>query len=331
MLQRASLVPFAATVALTVLSFSASAQTPRPTHPIVFANDTKGNRVRLEKGDLANFELALCDRFNQKDAPDEIIAFATGRPYSIFIPELGEPVSLLTISVDGNEGELRWYLDDTAQRHYHRDMSAEEVAGIRRFLNENQVDTLPELSGDHPQPDGQVTSIVGGTQHVYLRLTSQQGLRIPINNPHRTDREPLAERAFRYVEVTNFFETLMDADKLEMRYTFRRPMKGLEVVYVPEPDTDVLTVWQQGCDICVTLQKKWGRDRNPRHFLLRDGRIATQVDEPQKTVENKLQADDAQLRPACLSPDGRWVVGNRWEDAQLLCYDRQERKFDTSR
>lgn len=311
---------------LPLTSAFALGQRPEVSLPTVFANKAKGVRVAIPDGQLTDFELELRDTFARKDAPDEIFALAYGSPGSICIPELGMPVDVLTILVYGKGGELRWYVGGDKERYYYRAVSATEIDNVRTFVTQNCVDDLPELKGERVAPNGGVIATVGGLQYSYLRLAAQCGVRVLINNPPLEKWDaPAADPSWQYAKVTEFFKRFADVEKLEMRYNFCRPTRGLEVLYAPL-DTDVVAVWGQGGDLCITLQKKWGAEEQ-EHRVFCDGRLGRELAAPKWALQRRVHAGGLTLSPACASPDGRWIVGNRREDGELVCYDQQQMKF----
>jgi len=84
--------------------------------------------------ELFDFELRLREQFARLKAPDEVIAFAGAHKRDL-IPELRSSVSLVMISVFGEQGKLRWYVGDTMERYYHRTVFEAELAEIREFIS----------------------------------------------------------------------------------------------------------------------------------------------------------------------------------------------------
>ncbi len=305
---------------------SVCGQRPRFQGPLIFANDSNGMSHSVTDDQLTDVELWLREEFDRKDGPEEIIALVEGSAYQINFPKLGEPVGLLAFFVGCKEGELRWYVGDTKERYYRRTVATEEIDAIREFLSDNKVDVLPEVGPSNP--DGSYT--VGGLQYVYLRMDARRGRRILINNPQRgvesENEYPRQHPIFGHIKLIEYFDKFKDPGKLEVCYEFPRPIDGLEVLFAP-PTTDVLAVRMQDGDIRVTLREKWKHDAVASHRVLRDGKLTDEVAAPKLEVENTTEVGGVAIRPWVESTDRRWVVGNRTEGGELVCYDRTKMEF----
>jgi len=296
--------------------------------PISSSNSTDGKRISLQDGDLCNFELELCDQFSRLDAPDEIFTLGFGRPYDIRKPESGRHVGFLTISTRGTNAELRSYAADAPERHYFRRIREAELAKIQSFVRESRADDLPELSSARQSSDGTVSEIVGGVQYVYLHLNAKGGRRVLINNPPVDEHDaPPGDERWQYRKLTEFFEKLDDEnDKLELRYTLSRPVRGLKTIYAPRV-SDVINVWKDKDTLCVSLRNKWGREIVIEHRALRDGGPAEEVNDPKLQVVKSWEVEGLPLRYPRESSDGRFVAGNRRDNGEFQCFDRREKKW----
>jgi hypothetical protein len=295
--------------------------------PAIFANDAQGMRVGVAKSRLCNFELDLLAQFGVSQAPDEVFVLAADRPGKILLPEYGFPVARTVILIRGKTGELRKYDGDDEVRYFRRTVSEKEIEAIRKFISENGIDDLPELGATRRGTNGEETTTIGGGEYLYLHLTRSDGRRVLMNNPPTEDTDaPAEDIAWRYSKLVAFLSEVAEVQGMEMCYAFRRPIEGLEVLYA-RPDMEVLDVWMDGDDVCVTVKKKWPYEAPREHRVLRDNVLGKSAANPNRDVEFIVEAGGTKLVLARSSTDGRWVVGNRREDGELVCYDRQLMRF----
>lgn len=294
--------------------------------PNVYANDTTGNALRMPSHELFDFELRLREQFARLKAPDEVIAFAGAHKRDL-IPELRSSVSLVMISVFGEQGKLRWYVGDTMERYYHRTVFEAELAEIREFISVNKIDDLPKYNNIREIPGGKTIVIVGGAQYIYVRMNAQRGTRIVFDDPSSDYPEfVLGDPSPQYAKLLEFFGKLKDPQKLQVRYAFPRPIKGLEVLFA-RPDTEIVSVWQQNDDLCVIARNAWKFDAPTRNVILRNGTFGEEVASSPRSVVYTMSVNGVELKTPIKSADGRWVVGNLEESGDLTCYDLQKLKF----
>jgi hypothetical protein len=303
------------------------AQHPRARLPKIFATDKGGMRIPVPDRELCNVELELREQFARSDAPDEVFVMVRERPGHISLPAYGLPVELLKISVFHDKAELRWYDSDTTERYFFREISAEELAAIRKFVSDEGIDRLPELPGGWRLPNGMFHGTpTGGSEWVYLHMNAHTGFRVVMDHPDREEGPP-GYAMERYAKVVDFFSKLWaDQEKLQVRYDFPRPIDGFEVLFARR-ELEVLDVWKQGETICLTVKNRWPYEAPSKNYALRDNKLADEVEPRKDRLPTTAEAGDTKLRLVRTSADGRWVVGNRRDNGQLACYDRSQKKF----
>lgn len=324
-LSRQRSITFALVVAF--LELHVLVQACEPVVPAITANVTHGESKPVTDDKLCDFEIELREQFARHNSPDEVFAFATAAPYSLLKPALRHPVALVTLSIYGEKGELRWYAGDSMERYYHRELSSDEIDRVRAFVSENKVDDYAELSSvRETHRDGSQTVLGGGTQHVFLHLTPKHGKRVLINNPPwgRTDA-PEGDPSWRYSKLRDFFQSFGNVESMEVHYALPRPMRGLEVLHA-DPKAEILGVWKEADQLCVTTRGQWPDD-DIEHRIFRDGKVGEKVPSPQHLIETEVVEKTTRLFPTHTSPDERWILGNRRDDGDLVLYDRQNEHF----
>ena len=188
---------------------STSAKDPPPNPPAIFQNDSNNMLKRIEDKHLFTFEKELQKQFVGK-GPDEVFALATSGSFDFILDLFDKPATpeeLLIIAVYGKRIELRWSPDHGKNQH-RRELVAEEIDFIRKFVSKEKVDGLP-LLGSTRVIDGKERVVVGGTIHVYLHLNKRSGIRVLINNPptRGEDKYPPDDPVWKYTKVVDFFNT----------------------------------------------------------------------------------------------------------------------------
>ena len=293
--------------------------------PTIFTKNAAGDSVPVEEENLTCFEYSLLEQFRRSNPPLEIIALSSGR-LSDFSPPFNDAVSSTCVVIYKDYGELQWRAGDDAERYRRRKMSQQEVSEFRKCLANHKTNQLPSLGAEKKKRAGAVTIIVGGVQYVYLHINRQRGVRISINNPQDEDRDIPLRLLKDYQKTIQCFTSLLKLDQMEVKYSFRRPVRGLEVLYA-HPDREVLAVWKQGRDLGVTVRDKrdWAAKKEYRRFD--NKKLREPIAAPATVKKNALAIGDITLQPALSSSDGRWIVGNRSPDETFACYDSQQKKW----
>jgi hypothetical protein len=133
-----------------------------------------------------------------------------------------------TLSLVSHPGRIRY-----------RDLSRDELAELRRFIDQQRFDDLPPLP---------YTGAVDGVWYNYVHLTSAGGRRVAMNNPET------CAPGTPYDLLVRLFNKLEEAGEYKVRYASADQLPGLRVLLTPPPDSRVHAVWRQGDDLRVLFQ-----------------------------------------------------------------------------
>jgi hypothetical protein len=183
--------------------------------PTVYENDSHGAARALAERNLYRFELAARKRFEQKDAPDEIVVLASSSPIDFHIDLNRMPDSIenvLNISISRDRGKLERITDYGNKREEH-ELSKDQVEAIRKFIADNEVDKMPPLEALRTVR-GKQRAVLDGTNYVYLHLNARSGTRVNINNPPTKGFSdyPPDDPSWKHREVVDFFKGLKPAE-----------------------------------------------------------------------------------------------------------------------
>ena len=250
-------------------------------------------------GGIHGSELRAQNLVNSKDGPREILAL------------LGND-SFLLIYLD----RIKLLVDDGNGRSQEREVSVGELAGLRKWLEEEQVDDLKMFD----------TNTADGVQYEYLHLSRAGGRRVYMNNPPGTNAAPRVEFGGQppgpdpqiYGELTARFNALNDA-RLKVSYPALGPMLGVRVVH-PREQGEIT-------GIAVKNGKPAASIRNPQkytvewHFLTADGLAddfmeeETAPDDPEwSDLERAVILEEGPLKGSRLALDrfGEKREGGLW-------------------
>lgn len=258
--------PWIALLVSVSLAGAAAAQSPiiEPVLPKVTETTEKGETRTLSPDELSNVDVGVYERFQMKDAPDEIFAFETT------FPGWGCR-GLAEILIYGPKAEVRFYPDDCPFRYFHRNLSPGELNGLNRFVADKAIDQLKDL--DEGEFDG--------VEYHYFHYTPKGGRRLRINNPPEDEdrlRElPKDDPRRVYVDLAALFARLANPDRLAVKYFDTRLPKNLEVLYA-HPKQELRAVWAKGDDVRVLAGESGMMPRDWR--FLSNGKLGWTVSRP---------------------------------------------------
>lgn len=285
-----------------------------------------GDRMAMKADDcgLTDLELMLHSEFDRNKPLTEVFSLISAKPFQIHLPILGEPVGAVVIRIYVDSAEMRWYLGDTPERYFHRQLSSSEVDRFRKEIDELEADRLSNLSATRVDDGGGITSIVGGVEHVYAHLAPNTNVRTLLNNPG--DEGPATRVERRYFQLVELFERFKDARLCTMVYDLPRPVPGLEVL-LADAKTNVLGVWMEHGRLCVSIEDNTGRDGSVQHRYFENGRLGDAVRARRDCGADIATFEGLKVSPVRSSCDGRWILGNRIDDGELVCFDNRDKKM----
>jgi hypothetical protein len=185
--------------------------------PGIYETDPYGTAKRVTDDKLYTFEKDVRSHLSRKDAPTEIIVFATSPPIEMYMNLRGDPHvirEMLTISLYGDRGDLTWF-DEYGERHGERKLSASQIQTIRNFIADNKVDNQPPLDATRTVNRTERV-VIHGTEHVYVHLGRKSARRVRINNPPVKGESdyPADDPSWKYRKIVDFFNGLKPADNV---------------------------------------------------------------------------------------------------------------------
>ncbi|MGV3658823.1 MAG: hypothetical protein ACO1TE_01525 [Prosthecobacter sp.] len=186
-------------------------------------------------GDLGKLQDMLRQRVLSAKKPLEIVALLSagywGDSGQIWIEIQGDKAALIN--------------DQGHERFRTRELTVAELAEVRGYLSQNQVDELPPLT----------LSVDDGVQYEYIHLTAEGGRRVFMNNPGSYSMQsraadepklPEEENDSVYVCLVELFKKLVeDKSRLAVGYRIAEEMKGLRIV-IPREKDRINAVMRQG-------------------------------------------------------------------------------------
>lgn len=161
--------------------------------------------------------------------------------------------------------------DQGGQRFRTRELTAAELAELRAYVSQNQIDDLPPLN----------LPVDDGIQYEYIHLSADGGRRVFMNNPgiytlhayeHGGEPPPEDQNDSVYVCLVKLFQKLVaDKSKLSVAYRMADQVKGLKIV-IPREQHTIQAVMAQG-DVLIANEAV-PQSRQGRWMIVRDGQPA---------------------------------------------------------
>jgi len=205
-----SLPPALLLTAIVCASFNGSdeARAEDRRLPAIHVNDPSGTTREIPDDELFAFERDLRKQVAAEKGPTEIIALATSMWTDFMFRPRGSRETirrLCVVRVYGNRGRLE-VISDYGKKRNEKQLSAEQVGSLRKFIATNSVDDMPPLEGIRKVGD-KTRVIVRGTLHVYFHVTRDSGHRATMNNPDDVDPGEIISPT--YSMVVKFFGKLV--------------------------------------------------------------------------------------------------------------------------
>jgi hypothetical protein len=238
-----------------------AAQSPiiEPVLPKVTEITDKGEKRTVPPEELSPIDIAIYQRFQRKDAPDEVCALEE-------IGLNGGRTTLTEIIVRGNEAEVRFYPDDCEFRYFHRNLTTQDLERLHQFVANKAVDTRKDYSSD----------TWDGVEYRYFHSTRTGGHRLSINNPPEGEELrdlPANDPSRVYSDLVALFAALANPDRLQVKYFGTNLPAGLEVLFA-HPKQRICMVWTAGDDIRVLVD---GEETPPEWRAIRKGKLGPTV------------------------------------------------------
>jgi hypothetical protein len=223
---------------------------------VITARDESGKVAIVNPEALAHFEGDLLERFAEPGAPDEAFAVQRSGAWT------GD-MSLLQVLIWRDAALLRFQVSGDEDCFYQRELSAQEVQALRRWVRDNQIDSQPAYD----------RNVMDGEWYRYIHVTRSEAVDASINNPF-VQGQPEGP----YQRFLKYLETLADLKDLPVHYRTARLPAGVEVLYASAAD-EATAIWAQGDDVRIRIRP---RDRTTESGwrTLRAGKVGEEAAEP---------------------------------------------------